>query len=178
MDCIDTIMSRRSIRKYKPDEVDPKDLMTILQAGRWAPSAGNLQPCHFIVLRDPVKRRQIKEVAFGQELLDTAPVVIVVCADPDRCDKYGEKGRKHFLLLDCANAAQNMLLAAKSLGYGSCWMGGFSESGVKKVLGLPDGFRVVALVPVGRADEEPEPRDRRPLDEIVHWDGWDKRYTY
>ena len=172
MDCIDTIKSRRSIRKYKAEEVDPQDLMTILEAGRWAPSAGNFQPCHFIVVKDANKRKQLQEAALGQELLNTAPLVIVVCAEPERSSKYGERGMKHFCLLDCANAAENMLLAAHSLGYGSCWMGGFSENGVKKVLGLPDDLRVVALVPIGKADEDPVPPSRRPLDEIVHWDRW------
>ncbi len=79
---------------------------------------------------------------------------------------------KLWCLLDCANAAQNMLLAAHALGYGSCWMGGFSESGVKKVLGLPEDFRVMALLPIGKAAEEPDPRPRRPLDEMVRRNQW------
>ncbi len=175
MECINTIMTRRSIRKYKAEPVAQQDLMTILEAGRWAPSAGNLQPCHFVVVRDPARLKQLQEAAMGQETLDTAPMVIVVCADPNRCEKYGEKGMKHFLLMDGANASQNMLLAARALGYGSCWMGGFSEKAVKQVLGLPDHFRVISLVPIGKADEDPEPRPRRPLDEIVHWDGWSQQ---
>ncbi|HRY14238.1 MAG TPA: nitroreductase family protein [Syntrophomonadaceae bacterium] len=172
MDCIETIMTRRSIRKFKPDPVDEQDLTTILEAGRWAPSAGNLQPCYFVVVRDPAQRKQLKAAAFDQESLDTAPAVIVVCADPNRCEKYGEKGMTHFLLMDGANATQNILLAARALGYGSCWMGGFSEKKVRELLGLPDHFRVISVVPIGKADEDPEPRERRPLSEIVKWERW------
>lgn len=172
MDCIEAIMTRRSIRKYQEAEVRQEDLITILEAGRWAPSAGNYQPCYFVVVDDANKRKELQEAAYGQEILNTAPLVIVVCADPQRTSEYGERGMKLWCLLDCANAAQNMLLAAHALGYGSCWMGGFSESGVKKVLGLPEDFRVMALIPIGKAAEEPDPRPRRPLDEMVRRNQW------
>lgn len=172
MDCIDTILTRRSIRKFKTDPVDEQDLQTILEAGRWAPSAGNLQPCYFIVVQDEEQRKKVREAALNQESLATAPVIIVVCADPQRSSHYGDAGTQYLCLLDCANAAENMLLAAQALGYGSCWMGGFSEKRMKKVLGLPEDFRVVAVVPVGRPDESPEPRERRPLSDIVRWERW------
>ncbi len=172
MDCIEAIMTRRSIRKYQDQKIHQEDLTIILEAGRWAPSAGNYQPCHFVVVDDANKRKELQEAAYGQEILNTAPLVIVVCADPQRVSDYGERGMKLWCLLDCANAAENMLLAAHALGYGSCWMGGFSESGVKKVLGLPDNFRVMALLPIGKAAEEPTPPARRPLAEIVHRNQW------
>jgi len=172
VDCIDAIKTRRSIRIFKPDPVDEQDLQTILEAGRWAPSAGNLQPCYFVVVREEEQRKKVREAALDQDALATAPVIIVVCADPQRSSKYGERGMNHFCLLDCANAAENMLLAAQALGYGSCWMGGFSEGRMKKVLELPADFRVVAVIPIGRPGEAPEPRDRRPLSDLVRWDRW------
>jgi nitroreductase len=173
MDCIETIMTRRSVRQYKPDPIDEQDLKIILDAGRMAPSAGNLQPCYFVVVKDAAVKAELKEAAFGQEQIGQAPVVVAVCVDPERsAGKYGDVGRNLFCLLDAANAAQNILLAAHALGYGSCWMGGFSGSKVKKILRLPDSFRAIALIPLGKAAEEPIIRPRRPLEEIVYYDTW------
>jgi len=172
MDCLEAIMTRRSVRKYKPDEINQDDLMTILNAGRMAPTAGNLQPCHFVVVQDAAVRQELQAVAFGQEIIAQAPVVIAVCAEPERSAQYGDWGRTYLCLLDCANATENMLLAAHSLGYGCCWVGGFNEKQAKTLFNLPDDFRVVSLIPIGIADEVPEFRPRRELQEMLHWNKW------
>lgn len=172
MDCLQTLMSRRSIRRYKADPVKDSDILTILEAARMAPSAGNLQPCSFVVVRDPATRARIQAAAFGQELLSTAPVVIVVCVEPERSSYYGERGMTYYCMLDGANATENILLAACALGYGSCWMGGFNEAQIKEAINLPDNMRVVSLVPLGVADEDPAGPPRRELEDIVHWEGW------
>lgn len=173
MDCIETIMTRRSVRQYKPDPIDEQDLKVILEAGRMAPSAGNLQPCYFVVVKNTEVKAELQQAAFGQEQIGQAPVVVAVCVDPERSAvNYGDIGRNLLCLLDAANAAQNILLAAHALGYGSCWMGGFSGSKVKKILRLPDSFRPVSLIPVGKAAEEPILRPRRPLEEMVVYDTW------
>ena len=172
MDCIEAIKTRRSIRAFLPDEVPQQDLQTILEAGLLAPNAGNLQPCYFIVVKDADTKKKIQTVAFGQELIAQAPVVIVVCADPERSAKYGKIGQQRFTLMDCANATENMLLAAHALGYGTCWVGGFSEKEIKPILNIPDHFHVAAMIPLGKAGETPEPRERRPLEEVVRWEQW------
>ena len=172
MDCIEAINTRRSIRSFLPDEVSPQDIQTILEAGRYAPTAGNLQPCYFIVVKDADTIKKIHAATFGQELIAQAPTVIIVCADPDRCDKYGEKGRQRFSLIDCANATENMLLAAHALGYGACWVGGFSEKEVRNILSIPETFHVVAMIPIGKPNGPPVPRIKRPLEEIVRWEKW------
>jgi len=172
MDCLQALMGRRSIRRYKDEPVKEADLMDILEAARMAPSAGNLQPCSFVVVRDPATRARIQTAAFGQELLSTAPVVIVVCVEPERSSYYGERGMNYYCMLDGANATENILLAAYALGYGSCWMGGFNEAQVKEAIKLPGSMRVVALVPLGVADEDPAGPPRRELSEIVHWEEW------
>lgn len=171
MNCLEAIMTRRSIRKFKPDPVKPEDIMAILEAGRMAPSAGNLQPCHFVVIQDPAVRAKVQQAALGQELFDSAPVIIAVCVEPERSSKYGDIGRNYFCLLDGANATENMLLAAHALGYGACWVGGFIQSAVKEVLGLPEDVQVVSLIPLGIADEKPEP-PRRSLEDMVRWEKW------
>lgn len=172
MDCLQALRGRRSIRRYKDDPVKENDIMTILEAARMAPSAGNLQPCSFVVVRDAAVRAQIRAAAFNQELLGTAPVIIVVCVDPERSSYYGERGMNYYCMLDGANATENILLAAYALGYGSCWMGGFNEKAVKEVINLPDNMRVVSLVPLGIADENPVGPPRRELSEVVRWEQW------
>ncbi len=173
MDAIAAIMSRRSIRQFEVNaEVKEEDLRTILEAGNMAPTAGNLQPFYFIVVRDLQQRQRIQQAAFGQELLGQVPLIIAVCVDPERSAHYGDVGRNHWCLLDAANATENMLLAAHALGYGTCWVGGFDPNQAREVLGLPPGFRVVSLVPVGRAALNPEVPPHRPLEEVIRWDRW------
>lgn len=172
MNCLEVIMTRRSIRKFKPDPVKREDIMTILDAGRMAPSAGNLQPCHFVVVEDPGVKAEVRQAALGQELIGSAPVIIAVCVEPERSSHYGDIGRNYFCLLDAANATENMLLAAHALGYGTCWVGGFIQSMVKEVLGLPEDVHVVSLIPLGTANEKPQVPPRRPLEDMVRWEKW------
>lgn len=172
MDCMEAIKTRRSIRAFLADEVDQNDLLTILEAGRMAPNAGNLQPCYFIVVKDAGTRQKIQAAAYGQELISQSPVVVVVCADPERSSKYGEVGQQRFCLMDCANATENMLLAAHDLGYGACWVGGFVEDAVRTVLGIPAHIHVAAMIPLGKPAENPAPPPRRPLEEMIRWETW------
>jgi len=172
VNCLEVIMMRRSIRKFKPDPVKREDIMTILDAGRMAPSAGNLQPCHFVVIQDPAVKAKVQQAALEQELIGSAPVVIAVCVEPERSSHYGDIGRNYLCLLDAANATENMLLAAHTLGYGTCWVGGFLQPAIKEVLGLPEDVHVVSLIPLGIADEKPEVPPRRPLENMVRWEKW------
>lgn len=172
MNCLEAIMARCSIRKFKPDPVKREDIMTIMDAGRMAPSAGNLQPCHFVVIQDPAVKAKVQQAALEQELIGSAPVVIAVCVEPERSSHYGDIGRNYLCLLDAANATENMLLAAHTLGYGTCWVGGFLQPAIKEVLGLPEDVHVVSLIPLGIADEKPEVPPRRPLENMVRWEKW------
>jgi nitroreductase len=172
VNCLEVIMTRRSIRKFKPDPVKREDIMTILDAGRMAPSAGNLQPCHFVVVQDPAVKAKVQQAALEQELIGSAPVVIAVCVEPERSSHYGDIGRNYLCLLDAANATENMLLAAHTLGYGTCWVGGFLQPTIKEVLSLPEDVHVVSLIPLGIADEKPEVPLRRPLEDMVRWEKW------
>lgn len=172
MDCLDAIMTRKSIRSFKPDAVPKSDLVTILNAGRKAPTAGNLQPCHFVVVQDEATRKKLQKAAFDQELIAQAPVIIVVAVEPERSSQYGDWGRNYLCHLDGANATENMLLAAHALGYGACWVGGLEGSKVIQALGLPQDFKVISMIPIGKPDEDPEPRPRRTLEDMVRWERW------
>jgi nitroreductase len=172
MDFWELIRRRHSVRTYDPDaDVSPEQVTQILQAAIEAPSAGNCQPWHFIVVRDRALRRGLAQAAYGQEFLAQAPVVIVVCCDPARsAERYGERGSSLYCLQDTAAASEHILLAATALGLGSCWVGAFDESAAAQVLSLPTHLRPVALISIGHVFA-PSPRhtSRRPLAEVVEY---------
>ncbi|ACA59678.1 nitroreductase family protein [Candidatus Desulforudis audaxviator] len=163
------IRSRSSVRRFQPKSI-PRDLqLQIIEAARWAPSAGNLQPWHFYVVTTADRRRCLAQAALNQDFVAAAPVCIVVCAEPERSAKhYRERGRRLYCLQDTAAATQNILLAAAAAGLGSCWVGAFDEKRVADCLGLPPGMVPVALVPLGYPEQEPVSRTkRREIKEIA-----------
>lgn len=163
------IKERRSVRSYKQDPVPEEDLKEILDAGRWAPSAGNRQPLELVVIKEDEKRRELARAARGQSFITEAPVAIVVCANVPRTSRrYGERGRKLYVIQDTAAATQNMHLMAYALGYATCWVGSFDDGEVEKVTETPDHIRPLAIISLGKPAEEPATPPRRGLEEIVH----------
>lgn len=167
---IDLFRERSSCRAFAPDPI-PRDTVTgLLEAARWAPSGGNLQPWRFVVVTGPARRRELASAALGQAFIAQAPVVIVVCVVVEDSGRvYGDRGRELYALQDTAAATENLLLAATRAGLGACWVGAFDEHRVRRTLDLDPGWRPVAVVPLGRPAEAPGRRSRRPLADIVVW---------
>jgi nitroreductase len=159
-DAISAIMDRRSIRRYKPLPIPEEDLRKILEAGRRAPSAGNRQPWHFVVVTSPDVKEAVSEACSGQRWMADAGAIICGIGDP----------QAPWHPVDVAIAMQNMVIAATALGYGTCWIGAFNEGKVKEVLGIPEDKKVIALTPVGVPDESPGPRPRKPWEEVFSRD--------
>jgi nitroreductase len=160
------LRGRRSIRRYRTDPVPDEMIRQLLEAGRWAPSTNNLQPWCFVVVQDPVVRREIARfTVYSSEprvRLTESPVLIVLCGvERDRI--YHE-----FLNGDVAMAALQMMLQAETLGLGTCWVGGLNRTAIAGLLRIPDPFELVCLLTVGFPAEEPPAPSRRPLEEIVH----------
>lgn len=169
MDVFEAIKSRRSIRAFTEQPVSEEEVKKLIEAARSAPSAGNIQPWEFVVVRDPERKKGLCEAALDQTFIEEAPVVIVVCANVWRSGQgYGSRGVNLYSLQDTAAATQNILLAATALGLATCWVGAFQEEQARKILNIPDGVRPVAIIPIGHAAEKPSPRSRRPLDRIIH----------
>ena len=169
MDVFKAIKGRRSLRAFTNKPVPDKDVMKILDAARQAPSAGNLQPWEFIVVRDVEIKKGLAQAALNQTFIEEVSVVIVVCADKSRSSRrYGSRGSSFFCIQDTAAAIQNLHLAAHALGLGTCWVGAFNEAEARKLLSTPPNIRPVAIIPVGYPAEKPTHRPRRPLTEIVH----------
>ena len=172
MDVFEAIKGRRSVRAFKRRGISAEIVEKLVEAALWAPSAGNIQPWEFVIVRKPKIKKRLAEAAFGQAFIEEAPVVIVVCANETRSlQGYGVRGKKLYCLQDTAAAIQNLHLAAYSLGLGTCWIGAFREDAAKEILSTPEGIRPVAIIPVGYPDEAPPlRRRRRPTSQIVHYE--------
>ena len=175
MDLFDAIRDRRSIRKYQDRAVEAEKLTAVLEAARLAPSWKNLQCWRFLVLRAAAKKAALLDCFHqenpGRKALAQAPVVIVVCADPQQ--SAVEEGKEYYLA-DAAIAFEHICLAAQALGLGTCWIGWFDEARLKQALGVPAGLRVLGVTPLGYPDQAPNPRPRKALSEIAFFDDWGK----
>ncbi|MEM3444697.1 MAG: nitroreductase family protein [Thermoplasmata archaeon] len=171
MDLFEAMKTRRSIRKYKSQMVDEEVIRKIFQIVRHAPSAHNAQPWKFVVVRDEEKKRKIAQYCNNQKFISEAPVVIVACGLPDESQANIGNWISAFVV-DVSIATTYLMLAAWSLGLGTCWIGNFNEEKVKEVLGLGNDVRIVAITPLGYPDENPEPQGRKNLSEIVVFEGF------
>ena len=168
MDLWTVIEGRYSARHFVPAEVSESTVQRILEAAIRAPSAGNRQPWHFIVVRNAEVKRALATAAYGQDFVAAGPVVIVVCADPERsATRYGDRGRELYCLQDTAAATEHILLAATALGLGGCWVGAFDEQAAARALALPGHLRPVAMVPIGQPARSTRRTPRRALSEVV-----------
>lgn len=165
MSFLDLILSRRSIRKYKPKDIPEDILKLILEAGRQAPSAANRHPIRFVVVKEFDKKKKLSTALFNR-FVKNSPVIIVGCAD----EKSTLTGK--WAVVDTAIAMENMVIAAWSLGIGSCWIGAFNEGDVKKVLNIPDKWKVVALVTLGYPAEQPKPRTKKSFEELFGFESF------
>jgi len=164
MEVFEAIKTRRSVRDYKSDPVPEEKLNKVLEAARLAPSAHNSQDYKFVVVKDPEKRKEIAEAAAGQSFVGEAPIVIVaVSFDPERIMSCEVPA----YAVDLAIAIDHMTLAAAAEGLGTCWIGAFSQERVKQILEIPDQYKVGPLLPLGFPADQPGPKMRKNLKEIV-----------
>lgn len=159
MDALEAIRKRRSVRNYTGDPIPRADLETIVDAGRLAASGYNRQPWDFIVVTD---RTMIEKLKIAAQWMEKAGAIIAVVLDPTT--KYW--------LEDGSAAVENMLIAATALGYGSCWLEGYTlplEKEFKELLGVPEEKRLLTLVPIGVPVEWPT-KEKKPLEQVLHWE--------
>jgi len=161
MDIWTAIKNRRSIRHFTADPLEEEELRDlILKAGVWAPSGGNAQTWRFIVITDQKILNKLKLVSPG--LLGTPQAVIVVCQDlVYALEKGGELGVKVLSLMDTAMAAQNIMLAAYTVGLGTCPIASFHPEAVQRIIGLPVHIHPQLLISVGFPKEDNPPIPRR-----------------
>ena len=169
MDFRELVKSRYSVRSYQPRPVEQDKLDRILEAVRQALSGSNRQPWKFVVVRDAEVRRRLVPACFNQQFIAHAPVVIAgVGLMPERmmrCDIPGDP-------VDLAIAMEHLALAAVAEGLGTCWIGAFYQGQVRKVLGIPESAKVVAVMALGYPADSPRPKSRKSVGEIVCYDRW------
>ena len=151
---LETMWKRRSVRKYKSDPIPDDDLNLILEAARRAPTGGNRQKWRMVVVADPDMRKKTAEACSRQMWMADAAVILCMVTEP------GEGKVNGTIVLDHA------ILAATSLGYGTCWVGAYDEGKVKEVLGIPADYGIVCLTPVGVSSEVPAARPRKEPSEL------------
>lgn len=172
METWDAIRARRNVRQYTGEPIARKHLERILEAGRRAPSSQNWQPWHFVVVTD---RDQLIELAKawergGRHIAQSAATIALVASEPE------DQRHRDWLLYDFGQATAFMMLAAADLGIGAGHSAVGDQQQAQRVLGLPDGYRAVYLIGLGYPADRPlhpiSRPDRRPFDEIVHWNHW------
>ena len=172
MEVMEAIKARRSIRAYRDEPVPREKLLRFLEAVRLAPSWKDKQCWNVIVLQDRERIRALGELLRwnpGRDVYDTAPCILVFTADPE---KSGVRDGKPYYMTDVGIAMENGVLAAREMGLGTCWVGAFTEEPVRELLGIPETIRVVAVTPLGVPAEAPEPRPRKPLEELAFGETW------
>ena len=163
MDTIEALRARRSVRDYEVTPLKREEVLAVVDAGRLAASGRGVDPWEFVIVIDPVRRKKLAGICDNGKFIAQAPVcVIVLCRET----KY--------YLEDGAAATQNMLVAATALGLGSCWVAGDKKAyagQIEAMVGAPAEYKLVSLVAFGHpAKDLPPRRERRALDEVIHWE--------
>lgn len=173
MDIRVLLRSRHSTRSFKSVDVDEEKVLRILGDAVLAPSAGNLQPWEFILVRGEEVKKRLAEAALDQDFIAEAPVVVVVCTDVERSGwKYGERGRSFYSLIDASMASMLILLSTVEEGLDACFVAAFDDDQVSKILNLPRRIRPVGIIPIGYAAETPDMTRRMPLEKVLHLERW------
>jgi nitroreductase len=165
VDCIERILARRSIRKFKEEPISDEVRQSILEAGRLAPTATNSQPWHFILARQQEAKEAFSFGGFNRFVGDADFIVLGLY-------RSSEVIIEKLSLMDVTIALQSMVITAWIQGVGSCWMGAFDEPRLRKILDLPADSRLIGAIAFGIPDEKPPQPQKRTIGEIVHFDKW------
>lgn len=169
MEFKEVLIKRQSIREFTNQPVPDEKLNIVLEAARIAQSGGNRQQWKFVVVKDAPKRQKLMQAANNQPHVGQAPVIIAAVAlDPVRVMSCEVPS----YAMDLGIAVENMALAAVDQGLGTCWIGAFSQDQVRQILGIPDKYKVAALLPLGYPTRVTDPRPRKSMTEIVCYESF------
>lgn len=157
MNVKEAIKKRRSIRKFKEQSIPDDQLRILMEVVQLAPSASNIQPYKFIIIKNEELKKKLGDLASNQGFISKAAVIFVGISDPWR-----EKWYK----VDIAIAMEHLALQAVELGLGSCWIGSFNEQKIKELLKIPKNLQIIALMPIGIPAQDPPARPRKSLEEL------------
>ncbi len=163
------INKRYSVRQYKLDKVEDEKLQQVLNAACLAPTAANRQPIQFIVIRTTGREAELSRI-YQREWFLKAPLVICACAVPSQA--WSRMDNKNYSEVDVTIAMDHLVLAATDLGLGTCWIAAFDPAAAREVLRLPNGVEPIAFTPLGYPADQPRPKKRKALSELVRYERW------
>jgi nitroreductase len=169
MDVIQAINRRYSVRAYKPVPVEDRKLLAVLNAARMAPSANNRQPYKIIVVHTSKRKDEMLSI-YAKDWFVQAPVILCICGFPG--EAWVRKDGRQYLFVDAAIAADHMILAAASLGLGTCIIAAFNEINARMVLALPDEVDPILFTPLGYPADNPPIKERKELAGLVCYEHW------
>ena len=169
MDFSKLVNQRYSVRAYKPDPVGEEELQQVLEAARLAPTAANRQPFQLIVINTQGREAELRRV-YHRSWFHQAPLVIAAIGLPG--DAWTRRDGKNYVYVDTTIAMDYITLAATDLGLGTCWVAAFDPAAAREVLNLPDTAEPVAFTPLGYPADQPKPKERKSLAELVRYERW------
>ena len=170
MNFLDLVRQRYSVRAFKSEPVEDEKLQQILEAAQLAPTAANRQPFRVVVMRTSEHRAVLQQI-YGQGWFLEAPLVLCVCGVSSEAWVRRHDGI-NYVDVDAAIVMDHIVLAATSLGLGTCWIGAFNPDAARKGLNLPTGYHAVAFTPLGYPDDHPGPKRRKELSDLVKFGPW------
>ena len=177
-DFMQIVKSRRSIRRYQEDKAVPEEILNnILESVKWAPSWANSQCWEVIVIKDGAIKEKLKETIMEKnpatKAISAAPVLLALCGKTNSSGFYNNVATTKFgdwFMFDLGIATQNICLSAQNFGLGTVIVGLFDHNNARSLLKIPEGYELVALIPLGYPAKEPEAPKRREVNEFTHYD--------
>lgn len=169
MEFSNLIKERYSVRAFRPDTVEQEKLEKVLEAARLAPTAANRQPFQLIVIQTQGREEELRTV-YDKAWFVEPPLVLCACGLPE--EGWTRRDGKSYVDVDVAIVMDHLILAAANEGLGTCWVGAFDPTAARRVLGLPTNVEPIAFTPLGYPADEPRPKKRKPIQELVRYGRW------
>ena len=169
MEFMELAQTRYSVRAYESTPVEEEQLQQVLEAAVVAPTAANRQPFRLIVIGTEGREVELQRI-YGRKWFTQAPLIICACAVPD--EGWVRMDGKPYVDVDVTIVMDHLILAAHSLGLGTCWVADFDPAAARDVLGLPDGVEPIAFTPLGYPADQLRSKKRKPLSELVRYERW------
>jgi len=166
---LELVKSRYSVRDYQSTPVEEGKLNVVLEAARMAPSAHNWQPFRLILITTEGREAELQRI-YARKWFTQAPLIICACAVPD--EGWSRMDGKPYVDVDVTIAMDHLILAARSLDLGTCWVADFDPAAAREVLGLPDGVEPLAFTPLGYPASQPRPKKRKAMSDLVRYERW------
>ena len=171
------LKARCSIRKYSTRKVDFSDIISVCEAARYAPMAGNIFTVRLILVSEKKKKQELAEAALDQDFIVKAPYIIVVCSDLSNLIRSYGKRAGMYARQQAGAAIENMFLKATELGLATCWIGAFDDNAIKRILRIPEHIQVETLLPIANPLGKTTPKKKPELKMFLHFEKYGQRVT-